>query len=79
MTASDDFWDNLFHSCALVAFVEQAKAEQGWPDATATRRRAYQYYEDALAAKNARVAPPDPSPRECQGLTSRSKRARIGP
>jgi hypothetical protein len=54
MTAeSDDILDGLFHSCALAAFLDQAEAERGWPSAEGTRRRAFQYYEDALAAKNA--------------------------
>jgi hypothetical protein len=48
----DSIWSDLFHLCALVAFVEQAAAEQGWPDAEATRRRAFQLYEEALADKN---------------------------
>ena len=41
--------DDLFHRCALRAFVEQAEAQQGWPDPEATRRLAYRLYEDALA------------------------------
>ncbi len=50
----DEILDCLFHGCALVAFLDQAKAEQGWPSSEATRQRAYRYYEDALAAKNKR-------------------------
>lgn len=38
--------DCFFHACALSAFIEQARAQQGWPDAEATRQRAYQLYED---------------------------------
>ena len=41
--------DDLFHRCALRAFVEQAEAQQGWPDPEATRRLAYRLYEDAIA------------------------------
>ncbi len=44
--------DDLFPGCALAAFLEQAHAQQGWPDSEATRRRAYQLYEQALAEKN---------------------------
>ena len=44
--------DDLFHGCALAAYLDQAEAEQGWPSNEATRQRAYRYYEDALAAKN---------------------------
>ena len=54
MTAADDLLDDLFMGCALAAFLEQAQAEQGWPDPEATRRLAYQMYEDALAEKNGR-------------------------
>jgi hypothetical protein len=46
---TDDILDALFHGCALAAFIDQAVAEQGWPDGEATRRRAYDYYEQALA------------------------------
>ena len=53
----DDFWDDLFHGCAVAAYVEQAMLEQHWPpDAEATRQRAYRYYEEALAARNAAKA-----------------------
>jgi hypothetical protein len=63
MTSNDDdFWNNLFHGCAVAAYVEQAAAEGQWPpDAEATRQRAYRYYEEALAAKNAAKAPPSPA------------------
>lgn len=50
---TDSILDDLFHACALIAFLEQAQVEQGWPDPEATRRRAYQLYEKALAEKNA--------------------------
>jgi hypothetical protein len=50
----DEILDGLFHACAWAAYLDQAREEQGWPDPEATRRRAYRYYEDALAAKNAR-------------------------
>ena len=53
MTSGDDIFTDLFQGCALAAFLEQAHAEQTWPDAEATRRRAYQLYEQALAVKNA--------------------------
>jgi hypothetical protein len=53
MTAEyDDILDGLFHGCALAAYLDQAAAQQGCPDSEATRRRAYRYYEDALAEKN---------------------------
>ncbi len=54
MTANDDeIFDDLFHGCALAAYLDQAHEQQGWPDPEATRRRAYRYYENALAEKNA--------------------------
>jgi hypothetical protein len=48
----DDFLDDLFHGCAFAAFIEQAHAQQGWPDPEATRRRAFSYFEEALKTKN---------------------------
>jgi hypothetical protein len=52
-----DILDDLFQGCALTAFLEQANAQRGWPDPEATRRRAYELYEEALAEKNARITP----------------------
>ena len=49
----DDILGDLFHGCALSAFLEQAHAQQGWPDSEATRHRAYKLYEEALAERNA--------------------------
>lgn len=46
--------DDLFHGCAVAAFLEEAHARQSWPDAESTRRKAYQLYEQALAEKNGR-------------------------
>ena len=51
---SEDILGSLFHGCAFVAFLDQAAVEGGWPDETATRVRAYRYYEEELAAKNRR-------------------------
>jgi len=47
--------DDLFHGCALEAFIEQARIERAPPDAEATRRRAYRLYEEVLAEKNAKT------------------------
>jgi hypothetical protein len=52
----DDILDDMFFGCAFAAFVEQAVAQGGPPDREATRLRAYRYYEEALAEKNARRA-----------------------
>ena len=56
MTADgfDDFWDDLFHACALQAFIAQAIAQGGPPDPEATRLRAYRLYEQAVTEKNAK-------------------------
>ena len=56
----DDLLDDLFTGCAALAFVEQARQQQDWPDSEATRRRAYRHYEDALADKNRRKSKPEP-------------------
>jgi hypothetical protein len=57
-TEYDDILDGLFHACALRAYLDQARAQQGWPDPEPTRRRAYDYYEHALAEKNRQKSPP---------------------
>jgi hypothetical protein len=57
----DDILDGLFHGCALAAFLDQAADERGWPSREATRRRAFDYYEQALREKNA-AEPPRPTP-----------------
>ena len=51
--SDEDILSDLFHHCALVAFIEQARAQQGPPDCEATRRRAYDLYEAEL--RNRRV------------------------
>lgn len=50
---ADGVLDDLFHGCALAAFLERAVAGQGWPDPEATRRLACRYYEQALAERDA--------------------------
>jgi hypothetical protein len=45
---SNDILDDLFHGCALMAFLEQVDATGMCPDAEATRRRAFALYETAL-------------------------------
>jgi hypothetical protein len=55
MAADTDIWDDLFHGCALAAFLEiWAQTRQFPPDSEATRRLAYRLYENALAEKNGR-------------------------
>jgi hypothetical protein len=77
MTAGDDFWDNLFHACAWDAYLEVwHQTGQFPPDSETTRRRAYQLYEEALAAKNGQAVLARPS--GAQPLTTSQKRARIG-
>ena len=49
----DNIWDDMFHGCAFAAFIDQAIEERAPPDMEATRRRAFAYYEQALATKNA--------------------------
>ncbi|MBX6316165.1 MAG: hypothetical protein IRY99_25130 [Isosphaeraceae bacterium] len=55
MSHEDDILDDLFHGCALAAFLDQAAEQKGPPDMEATRRRAFAYYEGALARKNGPV------------------------
>jgi hypothetical protein len=50
-----DVLDDLFHFCALRAYLEiYTETRQFPPDSDATRRLAYQLYEEAMAEKNAR-------------------------
>ena len=49
---TDNILDSLFHGFAVAAFVDQARLDRGWPDTSATRSRAYRYYEEALANKH---------------------------
>lgn len=37
--------DDLFHGCALTAFVEAAREAGAWPDSQTVRKRAYALYE----------------------------------
>jgi hypothetical protein len=48
----DDILDDLFLGCALAAFIDQSIEQRGPPDMEATRRRAYQLYEEALAERS---------------------------
>lgn len=47
-----DVWDELFHQCALVAYVDEAQRQQRWPDRDSVRRRAYRLYERELRSKS---------------------------
>jgi hypothetical protein len=51
----DDVLDSVFHGCAFEAYLDQAAAEGGPPSCEGTRRRAFDYYEQALAEKNQRA------------------------
>jgi len=53
MTELDELLDDIFHGAAFAAFVEEAMLAQAFPCPTKTRQRAYRYYEQALANKNA--------------------------
>lgn len=39
--------DDIFHHCALRAYVEEAIIAHGWPDSEKVKARAYRYYEEA--------------------------------
>ena len=54
-----DEYDEIGTAChaAWAAYIDQAVEEQGWPDSEATRRRAFAYYEEELAKKNAAKKP----------------------
>lgn len=52
MSIEDDILDQLFHGCAFAAYIDQAIEDGGPPDCERTRRRAYRYYEEALAERH---------------------------
>lgn len=60
MTELDEILDDLFHGAAFAAFVEEAGLAKGLPCPIRTRQRAYRYYEEALAEKNAKSRLCDP-------------------
>ena len=65
MMAEEDIWESLFHLCAFRAYLEiWASTKLFPPDSEATRRRAYQLYEEALAEKNGRPRRRNPQPKE---------------
>jgi hypothetical protein len=53
----DAFLDDVFLGCAFAAYIEIAAEQRGPPDSEAVRRRAYRYYEEALAGKHATKRP----------------------
>ena len=46
---ADPIWDDLFHACALAAYVRVAVETGRAPDREQTRRLAYRLYEAELA------------------------------
>lgn len=55
-------WAELFHQCALTAYVEEARLCDGWPASAAVRRRAYALYEAELRARHAPCSTSDSQP-----------------
>ena len=49
----DQLLDDLFQGCAFAAWLHEAALTGRRPESEATRERAYRYYEEALAEKNA--------------------------
>ena len=54
MTDFDDIMDDMFHGCALAAYIEEAAKAGGVPCSELTRRLAFRYFEAALAEKQGR-------------------------
>lgn len=44
-----DILDDLFHNAALLAFVAEARAVQGWPALERVKGHAYRLYEEHMA------------------------------
>lgn len=75
---TDSILDELFHGCSLIAFLEQARAQQGWPDREETRKRAFRLYEEALAEKNRatdRLSAHSSQTRDCGGVAATQLKA----
>lgn len=53
MSEDDAILDDLFHSCAFMAFVEEYASTNGRPDSDRTKWRAYAHYETSLAEASA--------------------------
>jgi hypothetical protein len=49
MDSPESILDDLFHGCALAAFVEQASRAGSWPESEDVRRRAYALDEQSLS------------------------------
>lgn len=47
-----DELDDLFHWAAFVAYIDEARAAQTWPDSKKVQRRAYEIYETELRRSN---------------------------
>ncbi len=55
---TDDILDDLFHGCALEAWLTTAHVTGRWPpDSKATRLLAYNYYESALKDRSLNDSP----------------------
>ncbi len=69
MNDLDEILDDAFHGAAWGAYFDEAAQCRGVPDPNRVRRRAYRYYEEALAVKNASVggAPNRKPPVSTQG------------
>ena len=69
-----DIFDDLFHACALAAFLEEARLTQAWPDREHTRRRAYLLYEQELARqpRNYRIDETPSGPLPCDANQEKS-------
>ena len=52
-----DILDELFHGCALTAWLMEAARVGGFPESEPTKHLAYRLYEDAIAEKNGRPRP----------------------
>lgn len=57
MTPVNEFLEDIFHSCALLAYVEvMEETGQNPPDSELTRQRAYRYFENYKREINAQKA-----------------------
>lgn len=73
---ADVILDDLFHGCALTAYLDEADTKRHWPESEPTRRRAFDYYESALAAKNGTACLRSSSSEPAQSVSEACRRLR---
>lgn len=75
---ADPIWDDLFHACALAAYVRVAVETGREPDREQTRRLAYRLYEAALTGTEGEQAEARIPTRSENAPLKASRRSAVG-